>query len=174
VVALLLITASVTIGLTMATRILARPGLNRTLVKVHEQTALAGLVAIAIHGLTLLGDSYLHPGIQGIAVPFSLSYRPLFTGLGIIAGYLAALLGLSFYARRKIGVALWRKLHRATIVVWALGIMHTLGAGTDAPSPWLRLFLLASSAPVVFLALVRFLPGGSRQTQAAPMAGAGR
>ena len=163
VIALLLVTASVAIGVVMATGILERPKLGRRLSKVHEQTAIAGLLAIAVHGLTLLGDPWLHPGLTGITVPFSMSYEPLFTGLGILAGYLAALLGLSFYARRRIGGGLWRKLHRATILVWALGLAHTLGAGTDAGSAWLRMLILLTSAPVVFLVLVRFMPGGSRR-----------
>ena len=49
-----------------------------------------------------------------------MAYRPLWTGLGIIGGYLAALLGLSFYARRRIGARLWRKAHRLTVVVYVL------------------------------------------------------
>ena len=40
------------------------------------------LVAIAVHGVTLLGDRWLHPGLAGIAVPFAMGYRPSFTGLG--------------------------------------------------------------------------------------------
>ena len=61
-----------------------------------------------------------------------MAYKPLFTGLGIIGGYLAAILGLSFYVRRRIGPRLWRKAHQLTIVVYALAVVHTLGAGTDA------------------------------------------
>src|SRR3712207_6970192 len=49
-----------------------------------------------------LGDSWLNPGFKGLLVPFAMDYKPLFTGLGIISGYLAALLGLSFYVRRRI------------------------------------------------------------------------
>ena len=64
-----------------------------------------------------------------------MAYKSLFTGLGIIGGWLAALLGLSFYLRKRIGPALWRKAHRATIVVYVLGVIHTLGAGTDAGAP---------------------------------------
>ena len=116
---------------------------------MHEQTALAGLVAIAVHGVTLLADPWLHPGVSGVLVPFAMGYRPLFTGLGIVAGYLAALLGLSFYARRRIGARLWRKLHRATVLVWALGVVHALGAGTRRGSPWLRGFMLATGVPIV-------------------------
>ena len=35
-------------------------------------------------------------------------------------------------ARKRIGAKLWRKLHRATIAVYVLAVVHTLGAGTDA------------------------------------------
>ncbi|MEA2448403.1 MAG: methionine sulfoxide reductase heme-binding subunit, partial [Thermoleophilaceae bacterium] len=131
VLALVLVTASVAIGLTMASKLVRKRGAGPMLARVHEQTALAGLIAIAVHGITLLGDPWLKPGVAGLLVPFQMDYRPAFTGLGIIAGYLAALLGLTFYARRRIGAKLWRKAHRATVVVWALGMVHTLGAGTD-------------------------------------------
>lgn len=160
IVALALISLSVLIGLTMATKILRRPGLPRKLARLHEHVALVALAAIAVHGLSLLGDKWLHPGVRGIIVPFSMGYRPLFTGLGIIAGYLAALLGLSFYVRRTIGTRLWRKLHRATVAVWILGVVHTIGAGTDATTVWLRLMMLVMGAPIVFLALLRVLQRG--------------
>ena len=157
IVALLLVTVSVGIGLTMASKVVRKRGMGPKLAAVHEQTALAGLVAIAVHGITLLGDSWLHAGPKQILVPFALSYRPVFTGLGIIAGYLAAILGLSFYARRRIGPKLWRKAHRATVLVWALGMVHALGAGTDAGSLWLREFMIATSIPIVLMFLFRTL-----------------
>jgi methionine sulfoxide reductase heme-binding subunit len=154
-VALGLVTISVAIGLVMAGKVMRRPGLARTLTAIHEQTALAGLVAIAIHGVTLLGDAFLNPGIAGITVPGAMGYRPVWTGLGIVAGYLAAALGLSFYFRRRIGTRLWRRAHRATIVVYALAVIHTLGAGTDATSPWLRGWLLLTAPPIAILFLIR-------------------
>jgi sulfoxide reductase heme-binding subunit YedZ len=104
-----------------------------------------------VHGLTLLADPWLHPGIAGVTVPFAMGYRPAFTGLGILAAYLAALLGLSFYARRRIGARLWRRAHRATVLVYALGIVHTLGAGSDASAPWLRMFVVVTGAPILML-----------------------
>jgi sulfoxide reductase heme-binding subunit YedZ len=172
IVALALISLSVLIGLTMATKILRRPGLPRKLARLHEHVALVALAAIAVHGLSLLGDGWLHAGPRGILVPFAMGYRPLFTGLGIIAGYLAALLGLSFYVRRTIGTRLWRKMHRATVAVWILGVVHTVGAGTDATTVWLRLMMLVMGAPIVFLALLRALQSGkpSARPQADPVA----
>jgi sulfoxide reductase heme-binding subunit YedZ len=155
VVALVLVTISVVIGLTMAGKLARRPGLGRVLAAVHEHTALVGLVAIGIHGVTLLGDPWLNPGIAGIAVPFKMAYRPLFTGLGVVAGYAAALLGLSFYARRRIGARLWRKAHRATVLVYVLGVVHALGAGSDASAPWLRWWIIGSAAVVGTLFAIR-------------------
>lgn len=156
IVALLAIAISVGIGLSMAGRI--APKRARALMAAHQQSALIGLVAIAVHGITLLGDKWLHPGVAGISVPFHMEYEPVYTGLGIIGGYLAAALGLSFYLRRRIGARLWRRAHRATVLVYVLSVIHTLGAGTDAGSLWLRGFLLVTGAAVLFLFLARVVP----------------
>ena len=158
VVALILAAVSVGMGLAMAMRAAKGPGAMARLKQAHEATALATLIFIAAHGLTLLGDSYLRPGLAGIAIPFVMSHKPLWTGLGIIGGWLAALLGLSFYVRRWIGPKLWRKMHRWTLAVYALAVVHTLGAGTDARSLWLLVILIATVAPLAVMAAIRLLP----------------
>ena len=111
-----------------------------------------------MHAITLLGDAWLNPGPAGLLVPFTMDHEPLFTGLGIVAAYLALLLGLSYYVRRRIGTKRWRSLHRLTLLVYVLGVIHTLGAGTDASTPWLQAILLVSGAPILFLTLLRWLP----------------
>jgi methionine sulfoxide reductase heme-binding subunit len=166
IIALALVTISVGLGLTMAGRFARRPGLPRVLNAIHEQTALTALVAIAVHGLTLLGDPWLNPGPSGIAVPFTMAYRPLWTGFGIVAGYLGALLGLSFYVRRRIGPRVWRQAHRFTVVVYALAVVHTLGAGTDASTPWMRAWLFAT-APVIGILFVARMIGARRKARSA-------
>jgi sulfoxide reductase heme-binding subunit YedZ len=158
IVALALISLSVILGLAMAGRASRDPKLRRAMIAVHEHAALAALIAIAVHGITLLGDRWLDPGVLGILVPFHMNHEPLFTGLGIIGGYLAAALGLSFYARRRIGTRRWRSLHKATILVYALSVAHTVGAGSDASTPWLRAQLVLTGAPVLFLFVMRMLP----------------
>jgi sulfoxide reductase heme-binding subunit YedZ len=168
VIALGLISLSVGLGLAMAAGVLRRPGLKRQVVKLHEHVALVALVAIAVHGLTLLGDAWLRPGLTGIAIPFAMSYRPLYTGLGIVAAYLAAGLGLSFYARRRIGARLWRRLHRFTVLVFALGVVHALGAGTDAGSLWLRGAVALVSVPVALLLALRLLARPRRRAARRP------
>jgi methionine sulfoxide reductase heme-binding subunit len=163
ILALVLISLSVLMGLAMAAKVLHRPGLKRVLVRLHEHIALVALLAIALHGLALLGDHWLKPGWRGITVPFAMSYRPQFTGLGVLAGYLAVLVGPSFYLRRRIGAGRWRTLHRATTVVWALSVVHTIGAGSDGSKLWLRVIVLGTGVPIVYLLVVRVLSGGGSQ-----------
>ena len=47
----------------------------------------------------------------------------------MLGGWLAALLGLTFYVRRWIGPKLWRQMHRWTLAVYVLAVIHTLGSG---------------------------------------------
>ncbi len=166
IVAFLLITTAVLLGLFMASNVYRRPGLKRNLVKIHEQVALAALAAIGAHGVLLLGDAWLKPGITGIAIPFTIAYRPLWTGLGILAGYLALVLGPTYYLRRRIGARRWRQIHRATVVVFALAVAHSLGSGTDGASLWLRAIAIVSTAAVVTLLALRYRPKATRRAPA--------
>jgi sulfoxide reductase heme-binding subunit YedZ len=150
-VALLFITFSAAMALAVATRIVRKPALSA----IHQQTAVIAVVVIAVHGITLLGDPWLNVGPAQIAIPFTLPYRPLWTGLGVIGGYLAAIFGLSFYVRRRIGARLWRRAHRLMFIAYVLVVAHTLGAGTDAATPWLRGWLLLTAPVVATLFLLR-------------------
>jgi sulfoxide reductase heme-binding subunit YedZ len=161
IVALALISLSVMLGLAMAGRVSRDPRLRRTMIAVHEHAALGALIAIAVHAITLLGDKWLDPGVAGILVPFRMDHAPFYTGIGIIGAYLAAALGLSFYFRRRIGARRWRSLHRATILVYVLAVVHTLGAGSDAGTTWLRVQLVLTGAPVLFLFAMRVLPAAA-------------
>ena len=158
IVALVLIALSVAVGLAMAAKAFRKPGLPRILIAIHEHAALAALVAIAVHGITLLGDSWLNPGPVDIAVPFVMDHEPVFTGLGIIGGYLAAILGLTFYIRRRIGTRRWRNLHRLPPLVYVLGVTHALGSGSDAGTPWMTALLIVTGAPILYLGILRALP----------------
>ena len=149
--ALILVTVSAGMALAVASRLIRKPGLS----VMHQQLAVCAIFMIGLHGVTLLGDPWLHPTIVGIAVPFSLSYRPLWTGLGIIGGYVATVFGLSFYVRRRIGTRFWRSAHRLIIVAYALAVAHALGAGTDASTPWLRAWIVVTAPVIVALFLYR-------------------
>lgn len=159
IAALVFLTISVFLGLMMASKVMHRPTIRRWATAVHEQSSLAAIFAITVHGVTLIGDPWLKPGLTGVLVPFTMDYRPVYTGIGTIAGILAIFLGLSFYARRDIGSKLWRNLHRATVLVYAMAIVHTLGAGTDASAPWMRWWLYLTTPPIVLLFAYRVVHG---------------
>jgi methionine sulfoxide reductase heme-binding subunit len=153
-VALLLVTSSVILGLAMAARVI--PTRRRAeAVRLHQHLALLSLAAIGAHGALIAADPWLKAGARGIFVPFAIGYRPVWTGLGIVGGYLAAILGLTFYVRRRIGARLWRRMHRFTVVVYLFGLVHALGSGTDASIPLVRYAMLASALPVLFLFTLR-------------------
>jgi sulfoxide reductase heme-binding subunit YedZ len=141
-------------GLAMALRI----GPVRALRATHERVALLALGAVAAHGLLLLPDPWLRPGVSGLLVPFSTDYRPVWTGLGVLAAYLAAALALTFYVRARLGPRRWRQAHRLIPLAWAMAAIHVIGAGTDAGSLWLQVPIALTAALVLALLGQRLVP----------------
>jgi sulfoxide reductase heme-binding subunit YedZ len=153
--ALILSSISVSVGLLMGGRLLKRRGIDLRV--THEALSLATLAALLIHGLSLLGDGFLHPSLGDVAIPFLSSYKTLWTATGIIAFWAMLALGLSYYARARIGVQRWRVLHRFTALAWILGLIHSLGEGTDAGQTWFLAMTAVVVAPALLLLLTRWL-----------------
>jgi methionine sulfoxide reductase heme-binding subunit len=151
--ALVLASAGVSLGLLMGGRFTRGRGLDLRV--AHEALALATLAAVAVHALALLGDGYLSPTIFDISVPFVSSYKTGWTTAGIVAAWSLAIFGVAYYARAKLGRHRWRTLHRFTVLAWALGVIHTLGEGTDAGQAWfLVLTAIAVVPPLILLAVL--------------------
>ena len=155
IAALLLSSVSVCAGLLMSGR--AGRARKPDLRVAHEALSLASLAALAVHGLALLGDGYLHASLVDVAVPFAGGYRTLWTGAGIVAFWAMAILGLSYYARRQIGPQRWRRLHRLTALAWLLGLAHSLGEGTDAGQAWFLAMTATVAVPALGLLIARHL-----------------
>jgi sulfoxide reductase heme-binding subunit YedZ len=169
IAALVLSSLSVCIGLLMGGGMVKRQRLELRV--THEALALATLGAIVVHGLSLIGDSYLHPSLADVTIPFLSGYMTLWTSMGIVAFWMLAILGLSYYARTRIGVQRWRMLHRFTALAWILGIAHSLGEGTDAGQAWFLAMTGIVVVPALILLVVRHL-GGARAS-AGPTVAAG-
>ena len=164
ITALVLASLSVGVGLAMAGKLLGR-GPDR--LRIHEALSLSVMVAIAVHGLSLIGDKYLHPSLIDVTVPFTLSYKTLPTSIGIISGWVFILLGLSYYVRKRIGIKRWQFLHRFTVVAWLGGLVHTLTMGTDAGQPWFLALVALTAAPAVVLLALRTTVGRRKKDAAA-------
>lgn len=160
--ALILSSVSVCFGLLMAGRLIKGSSADRR--AYHEILSLSVMVAIAVHGLALIGDSYLHPSILDVTVPFALGYERLATTLGIVSGWALICLGLSFYVRDRIGRRRWRTIHMFTLLAWFGGLVHTLIEGTDAGQLWFLALVAVTTAPVLVLLGMR-VAGGRFQTR---------
>lgn len=156
-VCLVAATVSLCIGLLMAGRIIR----GRDLRAVHEALSLTALVALAIHALSLLADSFFKPSLLDITVPFVSGYREPWMSIGIIGGWALAVLGLSYYARGLIGPDRWRRLHRWSAAAWALGLVHSIGEGTDNGRMWFLAMTGFVAVPALAL-LVQRLSGTSQ------------
>src|SRR5205085_6605959 len=113
--------------------------------------------AIGVHGLAILADPWLQPGLPGVLIPLQAGYRPLAVAAGIVAAYGLGALGLSYYLRSRLGPARWRKLHRWTALFWVLAVIHGFTAGSDAGAPWFIGAVALVTAPAAALLVLRLL-----------------
>ena len=163
IVALILTSASVGVGLSMSGRLVK--GRGPDLRVTHEALAIAAMAAIALHAVALLGDSYFHPGVADLLIPFARNYKEPYMALGIIAGWGFILLGLSFYLRQRIGVKRWRVVHRFTALAWVLGVIHAVGEGSDAGRTWFLVITAIVVIPTLVLLIARLARPRGRGVQ---------
>jgi methionine sulfoxide reductase heme-binding subunit len=154
VVALLASSGAVTVGLLMGGRFVR--GRTAQLRVTHEALALATIAALLVHAGALLGDSFLSPSLADVTIPFVSGYQRVWTTTGIVGGWIILVLGLSYYARARIGVARWRILHRFTALGWLLGVVHGIFEGTDAGTAWFLIAVAAVALPAGALLAVRW------------------
>ena len=134
--AYVLLTLSLLAGLVVKSRPFGRALKAASVVDTHRFLTLLALGAIGLHGLALTLDQTVRIGLSSLLVPGLSGYRPLATGLGVVAAELAGLVIVSFPLRKRIGPRTWRRLHWATYGVFALATAHGLAAGTDSTQPW--------------------------------------
>jgi len=157
VAALVLVSASVGVGVALSGRL--AKGIGSDLRIAHEALSIAALAMIVLHVLTLLGDSYFHPSIADVAVPFERDYREPYMAIGIIGGWGTIVLGFSYYVRTLIGIARWRVLHRFTVLAWMLSVIHTLGEGSDSGEAWFLAVVVLTVFPTALWVIVRLSNG---------------
>jgi sulfoxide reductase heme-binding subunit YedZ len=114
-----------------------------------------------VHAVALLGDSYLSPSLADITIPSVSGYQRGWTTLGIVAGWAMLILGLSYYARNRIGRR-WRTVHRFTALAWLTGLVHSLGDGTDSGEAWFVAAVAIVVLPALALLAIRMF-GGQRR-----------
>jgi methionine sulfoxide reductase heme-binding subunit len=154
-----LLTTSVLAGLTVKSRPLGTRIKAAAATDLHKFLSLLGLGAIALHGLVLTLDATVRMPLAALFVPGISPYRPLATGIGVLAAELMLVIYVSFSLRRRIGARNWRRLHYLTFAVFGAATVHGLAAGTDR---WASGLYLASVAAVAGLTAWRVVTRGAR------------
>ena len=161
-----LLTASLAIscGLLMALRVALLRRRAAELRAIHQALANATFALIGVHAVSLLADPVLHAGAIELLVPFAAPYRPVATALGQIAAYGMLALGATFYIRRRIGSARWKRAHRYLPAFWLLAVAHGLLVGTDAGRPWALVALALPVAAAGVLLITRLTAESAART----------
>src|SRR5207244_11202726 len=103
-------------------------------------------------------DSYLPFSPAALVVPLLSRYKPVWTGLGIVAAeLLVALAVTNHYRDRRLSYRFWRRVHYLNFAVWGAATLHGLGSGTDRSAPWFLALEAAAVASVAGLTARRFV-----------------
>jgi DMSO/TMAO reductase YedYZ heme-binding membrane subunit len=129
--AYVLLTLSVLAGLVVKSKPFGRAVKSASVTDVHRLLALLGLGMVALHGVALVLDTTVHLSFAALVVPLASAYRPVAVAAGVVAAELMGIVTLSFWLRRRIGGRNWRRLHWFTYLVFVLGSLHGLAAGSD-------------------------------------------
>jgi hypothetical protein len=123
---------------------------------IHRFGGLLAGSLIGIHVLTIAADSFVSFSLVQLIVPFTSTYRPLWTGLGITAAELLIALAITNHYRNRLPYSFWRKAHYLNFAVWTLASVHGLMAGTDRGAAWLAILYGVAVATVLMLLVWRF------------------
>jgi methionine sulfoxide reductase heme-binding subunit len=167
IAALILLTATMLLGLVATNRPRARnwPGFAQQ--EIHRRISILSVVFVGIHVITSLLDTYVHIGWASILVPFTSSYSRLWVGVGTVGLDLMLAVFISSLLRSRIRPTTWRALHWLAYLCWPVALAHTFGIGTDAAEPWVVALGLVCIASVsaALLWRVRASTNQNRATQ---------
>lgn len=166
VVALLLLTAGLVLGIVGTLRWRTERWPRFAVVAVHRNLTLFAIVFVALHVVTTIADGYAPIGWKDAVIPFFSRYRPLWLGFGALAFDLLLALVVTSLARARIGYRTWRAVHWLSYGAWPVALVHALGTGSDARFGWFRVVGLACATAVAIAIGLRLARS--------PASGAGR
>lgn len=134
--AFVVLTATVVIGLTMSSRVRLRRWPRFAVEDVHRFLGLLTWSFVGVHAVALIADSYLSFSVGDLLIPGVAPYRPLPTALGVVALELLAALALANLLRLRLSYTFWRRTHYLNFAVWLLVFVHGVTAGTDSDTLW--------------------------------------
>ena len=122
---------------------------------VHRFGGLLVGSLIVVHVAAIAVDSFLPFSLLQLLVPFTATYRPLWTGLGIAAAEVLLALAITNHYRKRLPYGVWRSAHYLNFAVWGAASLHGMFAGTDRSATWLAVLYGVGVASVAVLLLWR-------------------
>jgi sulfoxide reductase heme-binding subunit YedZ len=156
VAAYIVLSLVVCLGLTLGKKAQSSRWPRFSIEDVHRFGGLLVGSLVGVHVLAIAADSFLPFSLTQLLVPFTASYRPLWTGIGIAAAELLVALAITNHYRRRLPYRFWRRAHYLNFAVWTFASLHGLMGGTDRGAPWLAILYGLSVAAVLTLLLWRF------------------
>ncbi len=138
-------------GLVIPTKFFERFLSPTFVVDFHEYISLLAIGFVVLHVGVLLFDQYLPFTLIQIFVPFLSTYRPFWVGLGVIGAYLAMLVTVTFYLRKRIGMKKFKAIHTVSMFSYLGVVLHAFFTGTDSSLGVVQLVYLSSFLVIVFL-----------------------
>jgi predicted ferric reductase len=172
-VLLLTLTATVALGIVTSVRWRSESWPRFVTGELHRNLSLVGLTLLPLHGLAVILDSYARLGLRDITIPFASAYRPLWLGLGVLAGELLIAVVVTSLVRGHLGHRLWRLVHWAVYAAWPLALLHGLGTGSDTRAGWALAVYAGCAAVVLIAVLTRLSLHRSDATLGRTLAGVG-
>ncbi len=158
-VALILLTASVVLGVAAIAR-LRGPGVPRFVVDgVHRTASLLAVAFLVVHILTAVLDSFASISLVDAVIPFAGSYRPLWLGLGTVAFDLLLAVAITSLVRARVGHSAWRGIHWLAYAAWPVAVLHGFGTGSDVHQTWLIAINVACIIAVLAAVIGRAMIG---------------
>lgn len=169
-VALLLLTASVVLGVANTTRWKTDRWPRFIVYGLHRNVTLLALVFTVVHVITTIVDSFAPIGLVDTFIPFLSPYRPFWLGMGTVAFDLLLALIVTSFLRRRIGTRAWKAVHWLAYASWPVAMLHSLGTGSDAKSGWMLFLGVVCGLSVIAAVLWRLID--SREADPLVRAGA--
>jgi hypothetical protein len=132
IIALVLLTATVVIGVVASVGWTTKRWPRFLSQTVHRNLSLFCLGFVAVHVVSTVSDGYVPIGFADAFIPFLTPYRPIWVGLGALAFDLLLAVMITSALRHRIGFSAWRFVHWLAYLCWPITMFHSLGSGSDA------------------------------------------
>ena len=160
------VTASIVLGLAVATRLVRRKGVPAWILDLHKFLGTLSVVFVGVHLFAIWADNYVYFGPAALFVPLASHWRPFPVAWGIAATYLLVAIQVTSWTMRYLPRRLWHTVHMTSLPMFLLATVHGFTSGADYRNLAVQWGALTGGLLVIFLLTFRTLaPRRSRSAR---------